>query len=139
LPEGDAQVIRAAYRALAARDGDALRDLLAADVEWHGPSPLMPAGGSYSSGEAVAAALTEVAGAAYDELRLEPEDLVEAGGMVFGRGSLSIRFRGGDETVTDTFLHVATVAQGRITASTLRCDSARVLETMPGTVVGTIG
>ena len=139
MPDGDAQVIRAAYRALAARDGDALRELLAPGVEWHGPSPLMPAGGSYSGEEAVAEALTEVAGAAYDELSLEPEELVEAGEMVFARGSLSVRFRGGDETVTDTFLHVAIVTQGRISASTLRCDSARVLKAMPGSVVGTIG
>jgi ketosteroid isomerase-like protein len=138
LPDGDAQVIRAAYRALAARDGDALRDLLAPDVEWHGPSPLMPAGGGYSGQEAVAAALAELAGA-YDELALVPEDLVEAGGMVFTRGSLSVRFRGGDETVSDTFLHLARVADGRIALSVLRCDSARVLKAMPGNVVGTIG
>lgn len=116
MSQTNVELARKGYEALNAggTEGIAeLTELIDPDVEWEIAS-VAPNAGSYRGIEAVMAVIEDWLGA-FDELRIEPEEFIEAGPdkvvvLVRDRG----RIKGSDVRVDHRFAHVWTLRNGKL-------------------------
>jgi ketosteroid isomerase-like protein len=108
---GGAELVRGAYEAFGRGDVPAVLEVLADDVSWNAPD-VIPQGGSFH-GRDGAGQFFQGLGGAWEELRLDVEDVIEGGDNVVGFGRATGRLRGGGDSGYG-FVHIFTVSGGRV-------------------------
>jgi ketosteroid isomerase-like protein len=104
-------VVRRGYEALARGDVDAFLGLLDPRVEWTHPDGV-PYGGTHR-GIAGMQEVLRLWGESYEEMRVIPEEFLDAGDAVVVIGRYLVRPRGADELDT-WFVNVFELADGKV-------------------------
>jgi uncharacterized protein len=87
-------------------------DLLHPDIQWHTRADL-PDSATYRGHDAVAALMAEWFGGAFDDLRVDVEELIDAGDRVVAVLRLHARIRGSTQEVDMSEAHVLTMRDGK--------------------------
>jgi ketosteroid isomerase-like protein len=95
MSQQDVESIRSAYQAFAKQDIPSVMEAFADDIVWDTPDSL-PGGGVFHGKEEVGQFFSGL-GDHYDELRVEPDDVFDAGDRLVAVGHHRGRVTGGDE------------------------------------------
>ncbi len=117
------QVVEQLYERFHAGDLDGVRNLLHPDIEWNAAEGY-PAGGRYIGHEAVFTDFFPRSVGLYSDLRLDIEELIDAGDTVVARGRYVGTLQKTGVPVAVAFAHVWRVAGGRITWFQQYADTA---------------
>jgi uncharacterized protein len=121
--------IRGAYEAFAQGKVPAVLEILADDVSWDVPKSL-PNGGVHEGRDSVAQFFAGLADA-YGELRVEPDEYLEAGDKVIASGHHRGRGHNGVEFEA-RFVHTWTIDGGRASEFVEVADTAEITPAMEG-------
>lgn len=119
-----AELIRTGYEAFARQDIPAVLELFDDGIEWYSPDEL-PGGGTYRGPAGVAEFFGQLPGL-YAELRVEPDEFLEAGDRVIVEGHHRGRVASGAEFEVG-FAHVWTVRDGKAVAFREYTDTGKLL------------
>jgi ketosteroid isomerase-like protein len=112
MSQENVAAVRAGYEALGAGDVEGFLGGLDPDVEWTHPDEL-PYGGTHRGIPAMREVVRQW-GETFEEMRVIPDEFLDAGDDVVVIGRYVVRPRGGDELAT-WFVNVFRVEGGRIT------------------------
>jgi ketosteroid isomerase-like protein len=113
-PVDSLALVRAAYRAFAARDVETLLGMLAPDVIWgEPPNPFIPSGGT-RIGLAGVREWLRVGNESEAILAFEPSRFLADGDSVAVVGRTKVQARPTGKVYDTDFVHLVTVAHGRI-------------------------
>jgi len=108
-------IVLAAYRALSARDVESLAELVSPDVVWGGPdNPLIPSAGT-RQGMAGMFECLRIGDATETIVALEPMRFLAEDDMVAVIGHTRVTATPTGNTYETDFVHLVTIADGRIT------------------------
>ncbi|MFC4949712.1 nuclear transport factor 2 family protein [Pseudonocardia sp. GCM10023141] len=116
-------IIRDGYEAFGRGDVPAVLAIFADDIEWYAPDEL-PGGGTFHGPGEVAGFFGALPGI-YDDLRVEPDRLLDAGDQVIAEGHH--RGRIGGQPFEVGFAHVWTLAGGRVVRFREYMDSGKLI------------
>lgn len=121
------EIVGGFFKALGEGDVPAAMALLAADVRWtyHGPSDLIPWGGTFTGPEGVGAFFGKF-GEAAEPIEMAPSGMSEADGLVYVRGIERSRVKATGKEYAVEWVHVIATADGKITTFDEYIDSAAV-------------
>lgn len=124
-------VVESLYRAFAASDGAALGTLLAADVVWvEAESGPYADRNPYLGQGAVFEGIFGRIGAAFEGFTVTPQTYVAGGDKVVAMGRYTGTNRATGEALDAQFVHVFTVAGGKVTHFQQYTDTARWVDVM---------
>jgi ketosteroid isomerase-like protein len=112
MRDEDVEAVRDGYRAW--NRGEAMSDLVAPDIEWH-PGPDAPEAGEHTGRESFVAFVTSWR-EAFDDFRLEPEEIVTVGDHVIVVVRQSGRGRGSGVELDIRTVHVWTIRDRKAVA-----------------------
>lgn len=115
------------FGALGGGDVPGAMALLADDVRWtyHGPADIIPWGGTFTGPDGVGAFFGKF-GEAAEPIEMAPRSMVEADGLVYVRGIERSRVKATGKEYAVEWVHVISVADGKIATFDEYIDSAAV-------------
>jgi ketosteroid isomerase-like protein len=126
MSSDDVQTLREAYEAFARQDVPTVMAAFDEDIEWDMPDSV-PFGGTYHGHDGVGSFFSQLA-EHWEELRVEPEEVIDAGDTIVVLIRLSGRGAGG--SIDSKSLHLWRMRDGRATAFREYPDTARVLQAL---------
>jgi ketosteroid isomerase-like protein len=123
------ETVRGAYESFAEQDIPAVLDRLADEVEWDVPKTL-PSGGVHCGPDQVAEFFSGLPGA-YAELRVEPDEYLDAGDKVVVRGHHRGKGNNGAEFEA-RFVHTWTLRDGKAAQFVEVADTAAMTPALSG-------
>jgi uncharacterized protein len=123
MSQQDVDTIRSAYDAFARQDIPAVLDAFADDIQWDVPDSL-PFGGVFNGKEEVGRFFGTL-GDYYDELRVEPDEFLEAGDRVVALGNHHGKVKDGD-SFDARFAMVWTMRDGKAASFKEYTDTAPI-------------
>jgi ketosteroid isomerase-like protein len=123
----NADVINGAYEAFGRGDIPGIVEVVDPEVRWESTESL-PQGGSFSGQEGVVQ-FFEAVGRAWEDLKIEIEDLLECGDHVVGVGQAKGELRGSGPAGY-RFAHVFTISEGKIVHFREYADPDEVLRSL---------
>lgn len=129
MSQQDVDTIRGGYEAFARQDIPGVMEAFADDIEWDTPDSI-PAGGVFHGKEEVGRFFQSL-GDHYDELRVEPEEFLEAGDHVVALGHHRGKVTGGD-AFEARFAMVWKMRDGKAATFREYTDTAVILRAIEG-------
>jgi ketosteroid isomerase-like protein len=123
------RVVRALYRAFAARDLARARELLSPDVQWR-QSPGFPGGQVRQGADAVLSGIIGAFQREWEGWRFHPERFLEAGDTVVVLGAYRATNRATGRSMVSETAHVFEIIDGRIAAFNQYSDTSVIRDAM---------
>jgi uncharacterized protein len=124
-------VVRTAYEAFGRGDVPVVLGMLAPDVEWvESEAKGIPARGTHIGPQMVAENVFSTVPQAWQEFALVPEDFFADGDTVIVRGRVRAVAKATGRSMDVPFVHVFTVADGKIQRMTNHHDTAMWVQTL---------
>ena len=124
-------VVRAAYEAFGRGDIPAVLGLMDPGVEWvESDARAIPTRGTYIGPQQVAENVFATVPQFWEEFTIVPEDFFSDGNTVIARGRVRAVAKNSGQSMNAPFVHVFTVADGKVARLTNHHDTAIWLETL---------
>ena len=123
MSEENVTLVRRSFEAFGRGDIPGVLDTMDPEIEWHDPN-VLPYGGSHRGHEAMAQHIQQFAGH-FEQLRVEPEQFLDAAEHVVVLGRFSGRASGGEFEVP--FVHIWEMRGGKALRVDTHTDTASVL------------
>jgi ketosteroid isomerase-like protein len=120
------QTLRGAYEAFARQDVPTVMAAFHDDIEWDSPDSI-PFGGSYHGHDGVGSFFGQLP-EYWEELRVEPEEFIDAGETVVVL--IRLRGKGSGGSIDSKSLHLWRMRDGKAAAFREYPDTARVLQAL---------
>jgi ketosteroid isomerase-like protein len=125
MSEENVERSKAAYEAYAAGDIDKAFENADDGLVWHGPSEMLPTGGTYEGVDAIKSDWLREVGETFEEFAVNAEEFIDAGDYVVVRGTARSKPKGKD-AIEGPFLHLWKMRDGKSVEAWFFGDSARL-------------
>lgn len=121
------EIVGGFFAAFGQGDMDGAMTFLADDIRWtyHGPSDVIPWGGTFTGRGGVLDFFAKFSGAA-EPIAMTPKAMVELEGLVYVRGIEHTRIKATGKEYAVEWVHVLSTANGKITSFDEYMDTATV-------------
>jgi hypothetical protein len=126
MSSANVQILRDAYNAFARQDVPSVMAAFHDDIEWDAPDSI-PFGGSYHGHDGVGSFFSQMA-EYWEELRVEPQEFIDAGETIVVLIRLSGKGAGG--SMDSKSLHLWRMRDGKAATFQEYPDTARVLQAL---------
>jgi ketosteroid isomerase-like protein len=126
MSSDNVQILRDAYDAFARQDVEGVMAAFHQDIEWDTPDSI-PFGGSYHGHDGVGSFFTQLP-EYFEELRVEPQEFIDAGETIVVLIRLSGKGAGG--SIDSKSLHLWRMRDGKAATFREYPDTARVLQAL---------